>query len=743
MLHRGMATSARRSAKDSSHMTHSVRLAGCSVLALALSAAAAPALAQDSQPTPATAQDASTPVAPPSPQRGNAHAQTSSEIVVTGASQRDRLEMLSGVSVVQGAELTQALRPTLGETLARTPGVSATSFGPNASRPVLRGLQGERVRILTDGIGSIDVSNTSVDHAVVVNPLLAERVEVLRGPATLQYGSAAIGGVVNVIDKRIPRVVPDEPIHADVIATYGSAANERSGAGAVDVPIGSKFVVHADGSYLKTGDLRIGNYVLSPSARATALANAGTEDADQLADGIDFAQNASLRGKLPNSQNKTWTAGLGAALITDGGNIGVSYSHYDSVYGVPDRYAIRPGEGQEGPRLDLAQDRVDLRAEVQTGGGLLKSIRARAGYATYRHYELEEDGSIGTAFYNKGLEARIEFVQADRGAWHGASGVQYFSRNFNVVGEEAFLPKNTTEQFGVFTLQQLDFGALKFEGGARYEHTALTAKPGPDQPQFYQGERTFDAVSASLGASYGLSSDWRLGINASRTMRAPSGEELFANGPHGGTQAYEIGNPDFKLERSWGLEGVLRGKGQGYSLEASVFYNWFDNFIYDNLAGGVEDGLPVYRSAQAKARYYGFELQGSANLAKLGDMDLVADGLADYVHANIVGVGPAPRIPPLRLLGGLALKGTKFDVRGEVEWNDSQKRVTDFETTTGSFTLVNAELNIRPWGDERPLSFALSANNIFDVDARRHASFLKDFAPLAGRDFRITARASI
>lgn len=674
--------------------------------------------------------------------RSDIHTQPSSEIVVTAPFQRDRQDILSGVSVVQGAQLTQALRPTIGETLQRNPGVSSTSFGPNASRPVLRGLQGERVRVLTDGIGSIDVSNTSVDHAVVVNPLLAERIEVLRGPATLLFGSSAIGGVVNVIDKRIPRTIPTEPVHVDLIGTYGSAANERSGAGAIDVPIGDKFVIHADGSYQKTGNLRVGDYVLASSARATALANAGAEDADQLAEGVSFADNAALRGKLPNSQSKTWTAGVGAALITDGGSLGVSYSHYDSLYGVPVRYAIRPGEEQEAPRLDLAQDRVDLRAEVETGGGFLKTIRARAAYASYRHFELEEDGSIGTAFYNKGLEGRIELVQADRGAWKGASGVQYFSRDFNVVGDEAFLPRNSTQQIGFFTLQQLDYGAWKFEGGARYEHSTLTGEPTPDQPQFFDGRRAFDTFSASAGASYGLGDSWRFGINLSRTARAPSAEELFANGPHAGTQAFEVGDPDFKIERSWGLEAVLRGKGEGYSLEASVFYNWFTNFIYEDLTGAVEDGLPVYQFNQAKARYYGFEVQGSATLAKVGGMNLVVDGLADYVRAEIVNVGPAPRIPPLRLLGGVGLNGTKFDVRAEVEWNDGQDRVTSFETPTDSFTLVNAEINFRPWGNERPLSFALSANNIFDVDARRHASFLKDFAPLAGRDIRITARAS-
>ncbi len=708
-----------------------------SLVAITATMMATPAFANDA---PAADRDGGSPTGAAKPE--SLHTRQSSEIVVTAPFQRDRLDILSGVSVVQGAELTQALRPTIGETLARTPGVSATSFGPNASRPVLRGLQGERVRILTDGIGSIDVSNTSVDHAVVVNPLLADRIEVLRGPSTLMFGSSAIGGVVNVIDKRIPRVVPDEAIHVDMIGTYGSAANERSGAGAVDVPLGDKFVVHADGSYLKTGNLRIGNYVLSRRARATALANAGTETPEQLDEGIDFAENAQLRGKLPNSQSKTWTAGVGAALITDTGNLGVSYSHYDSLYGVPDRYAIRPGEEQEGPRLSLAQDRIDLRAEVETGGGLLKSIRARAGYATYRHFELEENGDVGTAFYNKGLEGRVELVQSDRGAWKGASGVQYFSRDFNVVGDEAFLPRNSTEQFGIFTLQQLDYGKLKFEGGARFEHTSLIAKPLPDQPQFFQGQRKFDAFSGSLGASYAIADGWRLGVNASRTTRAPSAEELFANGPHAGTQAFEIGNPDFKKERAWGVEAILRGKGQGYSLEASAFYNWFSNFIYESLTGDVEDGLPVFQSNQAKARYYGFEVQGSLDLAKLGEMTLTADGLADYVHAQITEAGPAPRIPPLRVAGGLQLSGKNLDVRGEVEWNDGQKRVAAFETPTDSFTLVNAQLNIRPWGNERPLSFALSANNIFDVDARRHASFLKDFAPLAGRDFRITARAS-
>lgn len=671
---------------------------------------------------------------------GTYHGQESAEIVVTGALRSNRQDMLSGVAVVQGSELTQALRPSIGETLDHTPGVSATSFGPTASRPVLRGLQGERVRVLTDGLGSIDVSNTSADHATVVNPLLAERIEVLRGPQSLLYGSSAIGGVVNVIDKRIPVAVPDEPVHVGALATYGSAAKERSIAGSVDMRLAGGWVAHADGSYTKSDDIRIGGYALTPELRAEALASSRLAPDPADPDPIDFAANAAVRGKLPNTASKTWTAGAGIAYIGDGGNIGLSYSHYDSLYGVPIRFATQPGQEQEAPRLSLVQNRIDARAEIDAGGSLIDKIGFRFGYASYRHFELEEDGSIGTAFYNKGLEARLELTQTKHGAWRGVTGAQFFARDFDVVGAEAFLPKNKTQQFGLFTLQQLDYGAFKLEAGARYEHTSLQAEPTTAQPQFVSGSRSFDVFSGSLGASYGFAENWRFGVNVSRTERAPAAEELFANGPHAGTESFEVGNPDFETERAWSVEAILRGSGTNYSFEASAFHSRFSNFIYDDRTGAIEDGLPVYAFRQADARFYGFEVQGSLVLARFGDAKLSADALADYVRADITGAGPAPRIPPFRALAGLAYNAPKFDIRGEVERMSAQNRISAFETPTPGFTLVNAEVNIRPWGEERPLSFALSANNIFDVNARRHASFLKDFAPLAGRDFRITAR---
>jgi iron complex outermembrane recepter protein len=442
-----------------------------------------------------------------------ANAEPASDIVVTAALPVSRLDVLSGVAVLQGSELAMTLRSSIGDTLAKTPGVSATSFGPNASRPILRGLQGERVRVLSNGIGSIDVSNTSADHATLVNPLLAERIEVLRGPQSLLYGSAALGGVVNVIDRRVPLAVPDEPLHLAAQAGFGSAAHERSAAASVDVPLGGGWVIHANGSYLKSDDLRIGGFALTPNLRTQALAAPADPD-------FDFAANAAVRGRLPNTAGRTWTAGVGAAWIGASANIGIAYSRTDSLYGVPIRFAVEPGQEQEGPRLKLQQDRIDARAELITGGSLIDKLALRAGYADYQHAELEEDGAVGTVFFNTGFEGRLELTQAQRGNWLGSTGAQIAIRDFDVIGSEAFLPKHKSRQFGLFTVQQLDTGPVRIEAGARFEHSRLTSTPDLAQPLFFSGARNFSTFSASAGATFGFAPGWKLGLNLSRTSRA-------------------------------------------------------------------------------------------------------------------------------------------------------------------------------------------------------------------------------
>ena len=702
-------------------MLRSALLAGAATFLLPSTAFAQAAETPEPAPTPAEERAAAQATGP--------HADHNQDIIITGF-RRNRQDVLAGTSVVSGEELSRDMRPTIGETLALQPGVSATSYGPNASRPILRGFQGERIRILTDGIGSLDVSNTSVDHAVAINPLTAERIEVLRGPSALLFGSAAIGGVVNVVDARIPRHVPDEPVHLAGILTYGSAANERSGNATVDVPIGGRFVVHADANYSKTGNMRVGSFLLSPELRAESLASPDP----------DVQALAGLRGRMPNSAGRTSDIAAGVAWIDGQNNVGVSINRLDSLYGIPIRFSLDPAAEAEAVRIDLKQTRADGRAEFDLGDGFLDLVRLRGGWSNYRHSEIDDQGVVGTTFFNKGYEGRLEFVQSTRNGWGGGFGAQYYHRRLNTVGDEKSLPINSTDQFGIFVLQTYSKGMVNAEVGGRYERQRVRAEADPviGNPDI---TRSFNAFSGSVGASIGPKS-FRVGLNASHTERAPSAEELYVNGPHPGTQSFEIGDPTFAKEKSNGLELTLRSSGKGFTLGASAYHIWFSDYIYEQQTGAVEDDLPVFEYRQAKARYLGFEIDGSVQVAKVGGFALNIDALADYVKARIRTIGPAPRIPPFRLLGGVEAQSERLTGRVEVERTARQGRLAAFETPTRGFTLVNASLAFKPLKNNEATSITLSANNIFDVDARRHASFLKDYAPLAGRDIRVTAHLS-
>jgi iron complex outermembrane recepter protein len=717
-----------------------------SLVLLLLASAAMPALATETTANGNAAgeADAGVPVTPE-----GYHTQTSPEIVVTAPFNRDRFSLPTAVAVLQGAELVRQTRSTIGETLARQPGVSASWFGPNASRPILRGLDAERVRVLTDGIGSFDVSNTSVDHAVAINPLLADRIEIVRGPAALLYGSGAIGGVVNVRDLRIPRDVPDEVIHFDATGVLGSAAEERGLSGAVNVPVGKTgLVLHADGSYLRTGDYRTGGFIFSEDLRDAARAEGG-----------EVAEEAEARGRVDNTDAKTWDIAGGFSWIgSDGGSIGLSVSHLRNNYGIPNGLELgghddhdgdhdddhgddhgddhddhEKGHGHEDIRLDMRQTRVDARAVVPMQGAF-EELRFRFGWADYRHDEIEDSGEIGTSFFNESLEGRAELVQRERNGWKGATGVQYFARNFNAQGEEAYIPRNLTEQIGLFTLQEFAIGTLKAEIGGRWEHTSVRLPQGAFR-------RNFDAFSVSGGLSAPIGDNWRLAGSISHSERAPSGEELFANGAHAATRTFEIGNPFFDKERSTGGEIVLRGRGEGWRLEVSGYFNRFNNFIFLSPTGGEEEGLPVFEYLQDGARFWGLEAEGAVTVARLGETRIQVTGLADFVRADLLnGGGRVPRIPPLRFIGGVEADGGDFGGRLEVEHVTRQSRIAAFESETPAFTMVNASVSWRPFGADNATTVIASANNIFDVEGRRHASFLKDVAPLLGRDFRLAVR---
>ena len=711
------------------------------VAALGLAAVASPALAED------TTAEAAQPAAEAAPEDDLHNRQTGAggEIIVSTAGLKE-LDLLAGTSVVDIADVQRdATTGQIGELLAKLPGVSATSFSPGASRPVLRGQQAERVRVLIDGVGTADVSNTSADHATSIEPITIERIEVLRGPAVLLYGSQAIGGAVNVIDKRIPTRVPDEAFHLDAFGAVDSATNLRTGAASLDVGIGSNLVFHVDGSWRETDDIDIGGFQVAPELRADLLADAAEEEEEgELEEAAELREAADVRGTVPNTAVESWTLNAGLGLILGESTFGAAIGWYDTSYGVP----TRPGaghhgeeggaeeeeEGEELVTIGLRQFRADFKGDVYLGEGAFERLKLRVGYSDYTHTEFEGT-EVGTVFDSTSVEARAELVQNAEGVLRGATGVQYTHRDFFAEGAEAYVPPNLTDQVALFTLQEWGTGPFQIEAAARAEFTKVEA-------QTLGIERDFDTFSGALGLVYEGIEGIRLGINGSRAERAPSAEELFSDGPHIATQAFEIGDPDLATERAWGLEAYARGRiGKG-TFGLTAYRQWFSNYIFLEETGEEEDELPVFEYLQGDADFWGFEAELNYPVIDTGSFRLLTDLRASYVEAELDNGDAVPRIPPLSLLGALEAQTGAVDLRGEVQWFDSQDRTAPFETATDSFTLVNALIAWRPLKDNGNVTVQLAADNLFDVTGRRHASFTKDFVPLIGRNVRASIRLS-
>ncbi|MFC0203145.1 TonB-dependent receptor [Novosphingobium soli] len=696
-------------------------------------------------PVTARAQDASA-GAVPQP-RTDAHAPAhaeetgESEIVVVGHPPTD-YGLLAATASISGDALVAETRGQIGEILNALPGVSSTSFSPGASRPVLRGFSGDRVSVLTDGIGSLDASNVSVDHAVVFDPLTVDHIDVFHGPSVLLFGGNAIGGAVNAIDKRIPRQVP-ERITATAIGSYATAADERALSGSLEAPLGDRFVAHVDASWRKSDDLRVGGHVYSKALRGDMLhAAEHLREDGETAEAEELEAEAGRTDRLPNSAAETKTIGAGLAFIDAGGSLGISYQHYDTDYGVPERpetghgHEEEEGEGHEhgeGPvTIGLKQDRFDLRGELKLGG-FLESVQVRGAYADYEHTEFEGD-EVGTVFEGEGIETRADLVQAARGGWRGRSGVQYLWRSLTVTGPEAVVPDYEVDRIGVFTLQSLEIGSgVTLDASGRYDSSHVRSR-GADF------DRTFDLWSGAVGASWKSGTGFNLGANFVHGERAPSPEELLSDGIHIATQSYEVGDRTLGVEKSNGFEAYLRYNTPTVDFSLTGYLTDFDNYIAPLATGEEEDGQPVYQYTGVDARFKGFEAAGSVQAAAWTGGELRLDAAADYTHAQIKGYGPVPRIPPLRVRGGSTVAFGDLRLRGEVEWNAKQDRVGDYENPTGAFTLVNLSADWHPMGENGPVTLMLSADNLFDVVGRRSASFTRDFVPMAGRDVRLTAK---
>jgi len=713
--------------------------------ALGLAGLAQPALAQTAE-----AAQRSAPMAEVTAEDDlhNRQADDQGNIIVSASGLKE-LDVLAGTSVLEAREIQRdGVNGQIGDLLAKLPGVSATSFAPGSSRPVLRGQQGERVRVLIDGVGTADVSNTSVDHATTIEPITVERIEVLRGPAVLLYGSQAIGGAVNVIDKRIPVRMPDEKFHLDAFGGLDTASNMRTGAASLDVGIGESLVLHVDGSWRQSDDIEIGGFQVADALRAGLLADAAEEEGEgELEEAAELREAADQRGTVPNSAAESWTINAGLGLILGESTFGVSLGYYDTNYGVPTRPGAGHHHGEEGEAeaagaeegeelvtIGLEQWRADFKGDVYLGEGAFERLKLRVGYSDYTHTEFEGD-EIGTTFDSISVEARAELVQNADGALRGSTGLQYTHRDFFAVGAEAYVAPNLTDQVAIFTLQEFGTGPFQIEAAARAEFTKVKA-------QTLGIENDYDTLSGALGFVYEGLEGIRMGINGSRVERAPSAEELFSNGPHIATQAFEIGDPNLDTESAWGLEAYARGSIGAGTFSLAVFKQWFSDYIFLEETGAEADDLPVFQYLQQDADFFGIEAELSYPVIDADGFRLLTDLRASYIEAELADGTAVPRIPPLSLLGALEAQTGAFDLRGEVQWFDKQDAVTTFETPTDSFTLVNALVAWRPLAGNQNVTVQLAADNIFDVNGRRHASFTKDFVPLLGRNFRASVRLS-
>jgi len=664
-------------------------------------------------------------------------------ITVTATPFRSNLfDLVGPADALGGLRLLWRSRSSLGETLEGLPGVSSTYFGPFVSRPVIRGLDGDRIRVLQNGTGTLDASSLSFDHAVPYDPLAAERIEIVRGPAAVLYGGNAVGGVVNVIDNRIP-VAPVNGVGGRAEARAGGAERERSLGAVLEAGNGS-FAIHADAFDRDSKELSIPGFARSSRQRA-----------------LDGAGVNQPRGTVPNSDARASGGTLGASATWGTGYLGLSYGGYSANYGSPAEAAVRIG---------MKSERLDLAGEARELGSVITGVKFKLGHTSYQHRELE-DGAVNTTFRNRGYDGRLELAHGKLGPLSGAFGLQAAKFDFSALGAEAFVPSTTTDAKGLFVYEELPLGDWKLSFGARGDRTRVDSRgggpddPGTGLPRFDPARsRNFSASSGSLGVLYSLSKQWALAANLSSTQRAPTYYELFANGPHVATGAYELGDSALQKERSRALDLGLRWRAGAHSAGISAYQTRFKNFLTafssgnsrgadgelnpvdadgDNIADGSgEEILPEFRYRAVPARFRGIEATGRFRVYdRIGTVDLELKG--DVVRAYDRSTAqPLPRISPMRIGLGVEYARNRFTARVDLVHAAAQNRVAANELPTDGYTLVNLAFGYNFAFEKAALNAFLRIGNLFDKEARNHASFLKDSVPLGGRAALLGVRGS-
>lgn len=636
------------------------------------------------------------------------------EIVVTAnplATRRDRA--LQGTSILSDEELEQALAPTLGETLKNMPGIAQTFFGAGASRPVIRGLAGDRMRVLINGLDTIDASTTSPDHAVAGDVATVSRIEVVRGPASLVYGANAIAGVVNMIDDRVPRRYPDEGVQGHLRFVYGSDDDLISPSGAVTLALADHLVAHAQGFYRHTNDYHVPGFLRSRRLRLAQPLPPGEEP----------------RGRAVNSDQRNWSAGGGLSWVGDDGFLGVAFTDNENNYGIP--VALEGGE--PGVRIDSSQQRIDILGRRRDPLPGIERIDLKFAYGDYTQVELE-DGVVGTRFTNQGYEGRLDFVHAPIGDIQGSFGFQIRQRDFSALGEEAFVPPTKTRQWGLYVFERRTFtNGLTIEGGLRLDRQESRAPA-------LGILRHFTGVSLNGGASLALANDWTIALSGFRVERAPTPEELFSNGPHLATFTFERGNVTLGEETARGGELSFKRLSGRITGSVNAFFYRYRNFIAERLTGAREDDLPVVQFSATPARLVGAEIEIATDLWQGEGRALHAQISGDIMRARDLALAaPLPRIPPMKARLTLEYLGRLIDAGIAVTVANHQRRLAPQETPTSGYVDLGVHWRAHPFADQR-LSLLVEARNLLDSEIRYHTSFLKELLPAPGRRFRITLR---
>ena len=663
------------------------------------------------QQMPAAPVASSDPALPAAPGR---KVQQLEPVVVTGNPLRGN-DLAAPISVLSGDELVLKRAGSLGETLNGLPGVSSSYFGPNANRPMIRGLDGDRVRVLSNAGASLDASSLSFDHAVPIDPLVVERIEVLRGPGALLYGGSAVGGVVNALDNRIPKYRLTGVSGAAEVR-FGGAESERGGAALVEAGNGA-FAIHADVSGRQTSDLRVPEH--TPVVDGMAL------------DRTDHVRNSAAR---------TNSGALGASWTFGGGHLGVSADTYDSRYGTV---------AEADVVIRMKRHHVGISGEVHDLTGPFRTLRVQLNDTRYQHEEVDGSGVIGTTFKTSGTEARVEIEHAPIGVFggllRGLVGAQFERFDFSALGDEAFVPSTRTSRQALFLTEETAWPLGTLSAGLRLEQARIRSAGDvePSRPKFgAPAERSFSLRSASLSNVYKLGGPWSLSATISATERAPTSFELYANGVHAATAAFERGDPALESERGNNSDLALQWKSGRDQLRIGVYSARFSRFIALESTGDVIDDRPEFAFRSVRARLHGVEIEGRRRLID-SPWSLDVSGKLDVTRGSNADTGEAlPRLSPMRIAVGLDVGLGPWTGRVDVEHSARQDRVPATDSATAAYSLVNLSLTRKfQLGESEALWFVKLGNlgNTLAYNAST-VDTIRSLVPLPGRSLKTGVR---